>query len=127
MAPYAKLEIKEGSEDTYIIANVVESETSLGSDYILLSGSNKGYGIRDEYNSTTQQFTKVYTFFERNKFDEQDGLDKSDWTVLPDVGLTAANVVEWKAYRASLRAIRKNPSSTEEDTFPSRPDIIYED
>ena len=48
-------------------------------------------------------------------------LRRSDFAALPDVNL--ANQSEWDAYRASLRAIRSNP--TENPTWPSKPDVTY--
>ena len=46
-------------------------------------------------------------------------LAATDWTQLPDSGLTSDCVAEFKTYRASIRAIRKaNPSSP---TWPDAP------
>lgn len=45
----------------------------------------------------------------------------SDWSVLPDVGIT--NVAEFEAYRASLRALIKNPVA--EPTFPTEPQPVW--
>lgn len=133
MARYGKLVAKEGSTDVFIISNVVDASSSLGSDYVLLPDS-PGYGIGDEYNSSTEEFTSVPNFVEgseyfihENTISSQALLQESDWTVLPDVGLTAANLQEWKNYRAQLRAIRKNPSDDTIDQPPEKPLIIYED
>jgi hypothetical protein len=47
-------------------------------------------------------------------------LDISDWTQLPDSGLTDACVTAFATYRASLRTIRKtNPSSPAWPTAPT--------
>jgi len=46
-------------------------------------------------------------------------LNATDWTQLPDSGLTDACVTAFATYRASLRTIRKtNPSSP---TWPTAP------
>ena len=46
-------------------------------------------------------------------------LKESDWTQLPDSGLTSDCVAAFKTYRASIRTIRKtNPSSP---TWPDAP------
>lgn len=46
-------------------------------------------------------------------------LNASDWTQLGDTGLTDACKAEFATYRASLRAIRKNP--TTDPTWPTKP------
>jgi hypothetical protein len=45
----------------------------------------------------------------------------SDWSVLPDVGLS--NVSEFESYRAALRALIKNPVAN--PSFPTEPDPIW--
>lgn len=126
MSKYAKILEKQGSANIYTIVNVVESDSSPGSDYILLPNS-PAYGIKDEYNSSTQEFTIVQkeNFELKNSIEAQKLLNDSDWAVLSDIGLTDDNLTEWKTYRASIRAIRKNPSSTDDNDFPEKPNIIY--
>lgn len=46
-------------------------------------------------------------------------LNATDWTQLPDSGLTDACVALFATYRASIRAIRKNP--TDSPTWPDAP------
>ena len=52
-------------------------------------------------------------------------LNDSDWTVLPDCGLSESKVNEWKVYRQKLRDIT-NGIDTEEKAkavvFPTQPD-----
>lgn len=45
----------------------------------------------------------------------------SDWSVLPDVGIT--NTSEFETYRAALRALIKNPVA--EPTFPTEPQPVW--
>jgi len=65
---------------------------------------------------------------ELNKFLLQDVKDaakiklaKTDWAVLPDVGIS--NVAEFEAYRAALREIIKNPVLDPE--YPTEPDPVW--
>jgi len=51
-------------------------------------------------------------------------LGESDWTQLNDTGLTSSNKTEWQTYRASLRAIAKNPTAGNK-TWPTKPDEEY--
>ena len=45
----------------------------------------------------------------------------SDWSVLPDVGIS--NVAEFEAYRAALRELIKNPVA--EPSFPAEPEPVW--
>lgn len=45
----------------------------------------------------------------------------SDWSVLPDVGIS--NVSEFEAYRAQLRALIKSPVAN--PTFPTEPQPVW--
>ena len=45
-------------------------------------------------------------------------LKATDWTQIPNSGLTSACVTAFDTYRASIRAIRKNPSNP---TWPDAP------
>lgn len=49
----------------------------------------------------------------------QNLLSSSDWTQLGDTGLTDACKASFATYRASLRAIRRNP--TVDPTWPTKP------
>jgi hypothetical protein len=48
-------------------------------------------------------------------------LAKTDWAVLPDVGIS--NVAEFEAYRAALREIIKNPVLDPE--YPTEPNPVW--
>lgn len=45
----------------------------------------------------------------------------SDWSVLPDVGIS--NVAEFETYRAALRELIKNPVA--EPSFPTEPEPVW--
>lgn len=59
---------------------------------------------------------------ELNKYKANDLLQKSDWSVLPDVPL--ANKDAWIAYRQQLREISTNPPTTPA-VFPDAPPVIW--
>lgn len=60
---------------------------------------------------------------ETTRITAQTKLAASDWTQLADTGLTSACVAEFATYRASLRAIRKNP--TADPTWPTEPTEVW--
>lgn len=48
-------------------------------------------------------------------------LAKSDWTMMPDNGLTDAKRAEWKAYRQALRNFPATPNLAYTTPFPITP------
>lgn len=48
-------------------------------------------------------------------------LGKSDWTVLADAPLTAAQKTAWKAYRQQLRDLPQTYDDPEDVTWPTAP------
>lgn len=73
---------------------------------------------------TPQERIEKETYFQiTNKRIAEGFLQKSDWTMLPDVDIK--NKDEWRAYRAQLRAIAKNPPS-EIDQWPQVPEEVWE-
>jgi hypothetical protein len=46
---------------------------------------------------------------------------ESDWSVLPDVGIS--NVAQFETYRAALRELIKNPVAT--PSFPTEPEPVW--
>lgn len=48
-------------------------------------------------------------------------LGACDWTQLPDVPLTAEQVVAWQAYRQTLRDIPQECETPEDVVFPNQP------
>ena len=60
--------------------------------------------------------------FDTCKAQAKDLIAKSDWAVLPDVGL--ANVSDFKAYRAILRQYILNPVA--DPQWPTEPQPVWE-
>jgi hypothetical protein len=59
---------------------------------------------------------------EDNKQTAEKLLQSSDWTVLSDVNLS--NKEEWKSYRATVRAIARNPQEGNLN-WPTKPQNIW--
>lgn len=53
----------------------------------------------------------------------QGDLMATDWTVLPDAGLTTECVNAFKTYRATLRGIRTEDNIP--DTYPTKPTVEW--
>ena len=139
MAEYA--EITNGK-----VSNIIIADSSPGADWVDLAnktiapigpdgnaftdgdGNNlsEEVSVGDSYDSSTQSFTRnaETATADENEARAKVELAESDWTVLNDVGLTSSNVQEWKTYRASLRAIAKNPSAGNK-SWPTMPDKEY--
>lgn len=122
MARYAVIE-------NNICINIVEAEADQAQDnYILLSDTD-AVSYNAVYDPLTSTWTRASHKDELRLSDDdivmlaKKELIDTDWTQLPDVGLTAANVEEWKVYRASLRQI-KDGTMTYKD-WPSMPDKEY--
>jgi hypothetical protein len=49
-------------------------------------------------------------------------LQESDWTMLPDVPMTAGDKVDWTDYRSSLRNIRLQPDFPNTIAWPISPE-----
>ena len=116
MATYAYI-------DNSIVTELCEFDSDPGSPWVVApSGSPAGVGVK--YDSSTQTFSPADNTAQENKDAAYALLQESDWTQLPDIGLTLTNVGEWRTYRAGLRAIVKNPSAGDV-TFPDKPDEVY--
>lgn len=103
MARYAV--INNGTCENLIECDASEADAS----WILITDSNaEQAGVGASYDSATDTFGDVvvsYTPEELTEMAEQALID-SDWTQLPDVGLTADSVLNWRTYRATLREIK---------------------
>ena len=88
--------------------NSIVSEGEVRQKFAKLDGPESIYGDMHGFYGTVKEYASLL-------------LRQSDFAALPDVGL--ANQSEWDAYRASLRAIRSNP--TENPTWPSKPAVTY--
>lgn len=120
-----------------IIVNVIESNAapSVG-QWIEITDSNKEIGTDEDgnvayfeagigsiFNSSTGRFESPPNL-EQNVDEATVRLKASDWTVLPDVGLTSANVELWKTYRSTLRSIIRNRQEGD-ISWPEPPDEEY--
>ena len=115
-------------DDQNVVINIVVAEADTAdSSWVLVDESLTGTRIADvgaTYNPSTNDFSPEVRTETQNKDLAKTLLAESDWAVLDDVGLTGANKDEWKAYRATLRAYIKNPTSGNSD-FPAKPDAEY--
>jgi hypothetical protein len=48
-------------------------------------------------------------------------LGESDWTMMPDVPMTASKKTEWQEYRKALREIKLQPGFPDDVSWPSKP------
>lgn len=55
------------------------------------------------------------------RFERDELLSESDWTVLPDSPLSTSKVTEWKTYRQALRDLPANTSDYANPTYPTEP------
>lgn len=107
--------------------NIAEADSALENFVLLNDGDNVSYG--DTYDPATQTWTKA-SLREQLQLTDKDIVEmakqeliRTDWTQLPDVGLTAENVAQWQVYRVGLREI-KDGSRTFED-WPQTPNTEY--
>lgn len=115
-------------DDQNVVINIVEAEAEAAdSSWVLVDESLTGTSFADigsTYNPSTNDYSPAVRTATENKDIAKKLLVESDWAVLEDVGLTSANKDEWKAYRASLRAYIKTPTSGNSD-FPIKPETEY--
>ncbi len=121
-----------------IVLNVIVAESAPSSgQWVEITDSVKkiitGPDGEDEYeapsegwslNTTTGRFESPAITSEENVEEALIRIQRSDWTVLPDVGLTSSNVVLWKTYRSTLRSIIRNQQAGD-ITWPDPPDEEY--
>lgn len=103
MAEYAV--VNNGTCENIVISDSASADAS----WILITDTNRdGAGVGSTYDAGTDTFTSPtdpYSAEELSEMSRQALLD-SDWTQLPDVGLTTASVANWATYRAKLRQIK---------------------
>jgi len=61
---------------------------------------------------------------QENREVSQDLLNRTDWTQIPNSGLTQECVTAFAVYRSALRAIRQNVS--EDSVFPIKPQEVWD-
>jgi len=111
-----------------VVINIVEASSKLETNWVSIADDSE-VTLDYTYDDSSETFTAPTAqspeqSAAQNKDEARELLEKCDWTVLVDVGLTNANVAEWKTYRASLRAILKNPSEGRQ-TWPTEPSVEY--
>tara|TARA_E500000318_G_C3487001_1_gene182763 strand:- start:255 stop:626 length:372 start_codon:yes stop_codon:yes gene_type:complete len=122
MARYAVIE-------NNICINIVEADAgSAESNFILLSESDD-VGLESVYDPSTNTWgVKNATAAMGISSDDliamaKQELKDTDWTQLPDVGLTSDNVLEWRTYRAGIREIKDGQRTYE--NWPTQPNKEY--
>lgn len=103
MAQYA---ILNGNKcDNIVICDPSDADSS----WVLITDANsEDAGVGATYDSGTDTFTAPtlsYTSEELTQKAKQELID-TDWTQLPDVGLTTDSVINWRTYRTTIRQIK---------------------
>jgi hypothetical protein len=94
--------------------------------------ANDDYNTLQWFDTNTTKPTKAEVDAEIAKLDAEKPLKdckaeakrriaESDWSVLPDVGIS--NVAQFETYRASLRELIKNPVAN--PSFPTEPEPVW--
>lgn len=105
-----------------IVENVIVAEASNAEDsWVLVTEEYRNVvGVNSRYNSATGVFTERLTPARENELEAKKRLAESDWSQLPDVGLTTESANEFIAYRATLRSVATNPLD-EVVAWPEKP------
>lgn len=82
--------------------------------------SNQSQPTEEEVNAEIVRLTEQSPY-DACKEEAKRLIAASDWSVLPDVGIS--NVSEFEAYRAQLRALIKSPVAN--PTFPTEPQPVW--
>lgn len=109
-----------------VVTNVIEADSALVSDWIA-EPSGASAVVNSIWDSSTQSFSETPApslSSEENGEEAKRLLLESDWTQLPDTGLTSSNVAEWRTYRGTLRGIAKSPTAGAL-TWPTEPSTEY--
>jgi hypothetical protein len=94
--------------------------------------ANDDYNTLQWFDTNTTKPTKAEVDAEIAKLDAEKPLKdckaeakrriaESDWSVLPDVGIS--NVAQFETYRAALRELIKNPVAN--PSFPTEPEPVW--
>lgn len=105
------------------VTNVIVSETALEPDWIA-TPSGEEASIGAVWNSSTQTFSPPVASADDNEAKAKELLIDSDWTQLPDINLTYDSITAFRTYRATIRAVAKNPTSGEVN-WPEEPTPEY--
>lgn len=120
MANYAIIE-------NNVCTNVVVSDASnADASWVLITDANiDTAGVGATYDAGTDTFTQASVTFTADELEElaKKALVESDWSQLPDVGLTTDCVNNYKTYRATLRQIKDGDLGF--DDWPDEPAKEY--
>lgn len=109
-----------------VVTNVIEAESALEPNWIAEpNGTIASIGYT--WDSSTETFSEPSApslTAQENSEEAVRLLEESDWTQLPDIGLTTDNVIEWRTYRSTLRGIARSPSDGAL-TWPTPPSTEY--
>jgi len=112
-----------------VCVNLLEAEPAQAQDNWVLIAEGDEMTITSSYDEATKTWTRADRMTELRLSNEdiialakQELLD-TDWTQLPDVGLTTNNVSEWRTYRATIRQIKDGDVSYED--WPEAPSKEY--
>lgn len=109
-----------------VVTNIIEADSALVSDWIAEpDGATASIGYT--WDSSAQTFSEPPAPSLTAQENEEEAvrlLNESDWTQLPDIGLTTDNVIEWRTYRNTLRGIAKSPTAGAL-TWPTEPSTEY--
>lgn len=95
------------------VVNIVVAQESPGEDYVE-TPTSLGVGVDYRYDSATSSFSEPETpeaTLEDNKITAISMLRSTDWTQLPDSGLSTSCVNAFSAYRLFARNFLQNPTS----------------
>jgi hypothetical protein len=106
-----------------VVKNVVMSEEDMGEGYVEITSSTGECSAGDSYDSSTGEFVHAEVTAEVIEAEAKDKLADTDWTMLPDIGLTTSCIANFIAYRQTLRNLVKNPVSGAE--LPVKPEVEY--
>ena len=115
-----------------VVENLISSDSDFAeSSWVLVpseittpDGRSEVVSVGDFYDASTQTFSKRGDTAEENENQAKRLLQETDWTQLPDVGLTDASKNAYSSYRATIRAIAVTPTDGDKD-WPTKPDIEY--
>jgi hypothetical protein len=114
-----------------VCVNIAQAEANEAQDNFVLLSDEDNVGIGSPYNASTNTWGEVSQNILAGVSDQnivnmaKQELIDTDWTQLPDVGLTEANVSEWRTHRAILREIKDGIKEVDLHEWPEAPSKEY--